>query len=111
MNRRQFFKTVAATLAAGTAVVVVPAVVAKTAKVVPFKPNQAQAVIFDEFAGKPFTYKGTPFFYKDHLVLGGPSEDLLIFTEHDVLLLQGDSNNGATLTKLRSYENQSPKTS
>ncbi len=49
MNRRQFFKTLAATAAGVAAVGVAPKVAVKG---VPFKPNSAQAVIFDEFAEK-----------------------------------------------------------
>jgi len=48
MNRRQFFRTVAATAASVVAVGVAPRVVAKR---VPFKPNPAQAVILDKFPG------------------------------------------------------------
>ena len=65
-TRRNFFKTVAATVVAA---VVAPAVVKARSG-----GRTANAVIYDEFAGKPFTYKGTPFFYKDRLVLSGPSE-------------------------------------
>ncbi|MCP5019615.1 MAG: twin-arginine translocation signal domain-containing protein [Ketobacter sp.] len=59
MNRRQFFKALAATAAAGTAAVVAPAVV-------PAVVVKAKRPGLDKMP----TYKGVPFFYKDRLVLG-----------------------------------------